>query len=239
VRGPGSRGTVVTPFLPVLAAIALNPLVALLQPGDLAVATERARAVADLERAVGIFVEQDVAAWLAARPTLSTAAAVLYLFAHLPAAIGALVWVRLERPDHFTPARALFVGTQLLLVAGYVLLPTAPPRLVAELGFSDTLTGALGAGGSDLAHSLQTPWAAFPSGHVAWALVAGGLVAALARPWWIRALGALYPLMVVVLVVATAHHFLLDAVGAAVVVALAAAVTRAALGRSAARPALG
>jgi hypothetical protein len=75
VRGPGSRGTVVTPFLPVLAAIALNPLVALLQPGDLAVATERARAVADLERAVGIFVEQDVAAWLAARPTLSTAAA--------------------------------------------------------------------------------------------------------------------------------------------------------------------
>ena len=197
----------------ILGALALCPLVALTAPD--APPLERTRMVADAERALGLFFEPHWHAWLAARPTLLTLAGLFYVWVHLPATIGVLVWARLERPHAFPVARDTFLATQVITVIGYLAWPVAPPRMAPELGFSDTLAAVYGTGGETLAHSVQSPYAAMPSGHVAFACVAAGTVFALVRSRALRAGAVLYVALVVAVIVATANHFWLDAVGGA------------------------
>jgi hypothetical protein len=63
-----------------------------------------------------------------------------------------------------------------------------------------------------------------PSVHIAWALVVGVSVLLLARPLWLRLVGALYPALMLVAVVVTGNHYLLDAAGAVPVVLAATLV---------------
>jgi hypothetical protein len=78
-----------------------------------------------------------------------------------------------------------------------------------------------------------------PSLHIGWALWCAVVIVALAERRWVRALGALYPLATLFVIVATANHFLLDAVGGAVALACGFAVQRLLSGRSAfAKPTL-
>ena len=142
-------------------------------------------------------------AWLAQRPALSAVLSILYVWGHLPATVGALVWTRLQHPRAFGLARDAFLATQGLVVAGYLAVPTAPPRM---------LSGPVDGGWVD---RIQSPYAALPSGHVAFACVVAGIVCSLA-PWrWVRATLATYPLLVTAIVIATANHFWLDAVAGA------------------------
>ncbi|MDA0141137.1 phosphatase PAP2 family protein [Solirubrobacter deserti] len=197
----------------VLAALALCPLVALLAPDEAPLG--RTRALADVERSLGLLFEPGWHAWLADRPALMTAAGLFYVWVHVPATIGALVWARLERPHAFGLARDTFVATQLLTVVGYLAWPVAPPRMAPELGFSDTLATVYGTSADSLAHSVQSPYAAMPSGHVAFACVAAGVVFALVRSRTLRVGAVLYVALVVVVIIATANHFWLDAMGGA------------------------
>jgi hypothetical protein len=162
-------------------------------------------------RAPRLFVEPGVHEWVRAHPALLTAAGLFYVWVHLPATVGALIWARLERPEAFATARNTFLATQLLTVAGYLLVPVAPPRMLP--GFTDTLAAVYGSGGERLAHSVQSPYAAMPSGHVAFAAVAAGTVFALVRSRVLRAGAIAYVALVVWVIVATANHLWLDAVG--------------------------
>ena len=190
-----------------------------MQPGTAAEAIARARDLAAAERSLGVFVEPAVHGWAEGLPALMAVACVIYLLAHVPATAGALVWARLEHPRAFPWLRDVFVATQLLVLAGAMVAPTAPPSRLPEEGFADATGAFWGGATTGGAHVLQSPFAAMPSGHVAFALIAGGAVAVLARRRWIRALGALYPVLVVAITVMTANHFLLDAAGAVVAVA--------------------
>lgn len=209
-------------------ALALFPLVAAIAPGDAVSAIARGSALADAERSLGLLVEPAAHAWVAERPALMAAACLVYMLAHLPAVAGALVWVWLERPRSFPFARNVFLVAQALTVAGYLLLPTAPPRLVPGLGIADTLSQFWGSGSASAAHMLQSPYAALPSGHVVFALIAGAIVVSLARPWPIRALGVAYPLLVVAVTIVTGNHFWIDAVAGAAVTCVAAGAVGAA-----------
>jgi len=150
----------------------------------------------------------------------------LYLWGHVPATVGALVWARLEHPRAFPLARDAFLATQVVVVAGYLLVPTAPPRML----FSDErATGGM----VDL---IQSPYAALPSGHVAFAVVTAGIVGSLAPWWWVRAVVVVYTLLVTAVVLVTANHFWVDAVAGVGAAASGLALTvmaRTLLGRSA------
>jgi len=209
----------------VVAALALCPMAAALAPAEAPLGTTRA--LVDAERALGLFFEPAVHAWVADRPALLTAAGLFYVWVHLPATIGALVWVRLERPHAFPVARDTFLATQAITVAGYVLVPVAPPRMLPGHGFTDTLAAVYGSGAEQLAHSVQSPYAAMPSGHVAFAVVAAGAVFALVRARTLRAAAVLYVVLVVAVIVATANHLWLDAAGGVAAAALGALAVRA------------
>jgi hypothetical protein len=188
----------------VAAAFALCPIVAALAPADPAVPMARGHALVAAERGLGLHFEPAVYAWTASRPTLLAILNFLYIFGHVPATVGALVWARLERPKAFPLARDAFLWTQGVVVAGYLVAPTAPPRML--LGLVDPRA-------SDLTHTVQSPFAAMPSGHVAFAVVAAGIVGSQVRA--LRWVAPLYPLLVTAIVIATANHLWIDALAGA------------------------
>jgi hypothetical protein len=207
--------------LVLLGALALCPVAALFAADDPAVPVARALALMDAERALGVFVEPAIHAWAREHGTLMDLAGAFYLLAHVPVAGWALIWTWFLRPDLYAAVRTTFLLVQGMLIACYLALPTAPPRLVPGAGFSDVLA-AQGLAGS--AHLLQSPYAAVPSGHVAFALVAGVTFARLGDMAWLRVFGWLYPPLVVAVTVATGHHLLADAAAAALVVAVAGGI---------------
>jgi membrane-associated phospholipid phosphatase len=204
-----------------LAALALCPVAALLIGDDAGAPVRRAEALAGAERALGLYVEPAVHAWARDRPVVLSVAGVFYVFAHVPVAGWALVWTWFLRRDAFPLVRDVFLATQLLTVALSAVAPTAPPRLVPGAGFDDTLTGLWGREFADSAHLLQSPFAAMPSGHVAFALVVGGVFAKLGDRRWLRTFGWVYAPIVVAVTVITANHLLFDAIAAAALVACA------------------
>ncbi len=82
----------------------------------------------------------------------------------------------------------------------------------------------------DLKH-MSNQYAAMPSMHIGWSLWCGLTIFALATIPWVRVLGLLYPALTLVVIVATANHFWLDAVGGMLCLAFGFAVARVWYGR--------
>src|SRR5581483_7557332 len=80
-------------------------------------------------------------------------------------------------------------------------------------------------------HSNQ--FAAMPSLHIAWAMWCAIAIWTCARHRWVRWLGVVYPFGTLTVIVGTANHFFLDAVGGVAIVALGFAVQWVLSGRGA------
>jgi len=137
----------------------------------------------------------------------------------------ALLYVYLRRHESFKRFRNWILLANVLGLVGYVLLPTAPPRMFQSLGFIDTL-GSMSSmnHGSGLVEVAPNPYAAMPSLHAADALIVGIMLITVTRRRWLRLVWALWPLWVWFCVMATANHFWLDVVGGVAVALLAFAL---------------
>ena len=145
-----------------------------------------------------------------------------YATLHFIVTIGVMVWLFVRRPHVYRGARTVIVSTTMFGLLGFYLYPTAPPRLLPQYGYIDTLVryhtwGSL-ADPSVADHSNQ--FAAMPSLHIAWAMWSGIALFCCARRTWVRVLGLVYPFGTLVVIVGTANHFILDAVGGVAIVAL-------------------
>src|SRR4051794_7325921 len=209
-----------------LAVLLLCPVAALLIGDDPSGPVARARTLMDVERGLGIYVEPAVSDWALRHDAVLTAASLFYVFAHIAVAGWVLIWTWCLRRDCFRPVRDAFLWTQGLLIAIYIVFPTAPPRLVPGAGFADSLSRLWGREAADSAHLVQSQFAAVPSGHVAFALVAGITFARIGDMRWLRVFGWCYPVVVVAVTVLTANHLLLDAASAGLVVLVAFALAR-------------
>jgi membrane-associated phospholipid phosphatase len=137
----------------------------------------------------------------------------------------ALLWVYLRRNEAFARFRNVVLLANGLGLIGYVLLPTAPPRMFPEVGFVDTLAAFGGLNhGSGLVELASNPYAAMPSLHAADALLLGLVLASIARHWPVRVLWLLWPVWVWFCVMATGNHFWLDVLAGVLVALVAAAV---------------
>ena len=134
----------------------------------------------------------------------------------------ALLWVYLRRNEAFTRFRNTILLANCLGLIGYVLLPTAPPRMFPDFGFNDTLSsfGELNHG-SGLVEFAANPYAAMPSLHAADALIVGLVLASVCRSKVAKTLWLLWPAWVWFSVMATGNHFWLDVVGGIVVAVIA------------------
>jgi hypothetical protein len=145
---------------------------------------------------------------------------------------GFLVWLYLYRNESFYFVRNMFMVAMALALVGYTLVPTAPPRLIGDEGFVDTLTAYSQVNhDSAMVSMFVNPYAAIPSMHCAFALMIGIPGAMIARHRITRAFWCIYPLFVLFVVVVTANHFWLDAAAGALVAAMSAVVASEVLGR--------
>ncbi|HZW43085.1 MAG TPA: phosphatase PAP2 family protein [Dermatophilaceae bacterium] len=139
-----------------------------------------------------------------------------------------LVWLRSRRPDSYAPVRNTLVGASVAALFAYWLIPLAPPRLsVPAVIDTMKLNEILSAGSPSGLAALSNQYAAMPSLHVAWAVWVALAVAVAFPTSQARHLAWAYPVSTTVIVMATGHHFLADAVAAALLVWVAWAVSRA------------
>ena len=137
----------------------------------------------------------------------------------------ALLFVYLRRHEAFTRFRNAILLANVIGLFGYVLLPTAPPRMFPDFGFGDTLSQFTALNhGSGLINFFANPYAAMPSLHAADALIVGVVLLAVSRNWIAKAFWALWPSWVWFAVIATGNHFWLDVVAGVFVALLSLAV---------------
>ena len=138
-----------------------------------------------------------------------------YATLHFVITLSVLVWLFRSHPGRYAAARLALFATTLVALVGYYFYPLAPPRLMNGGDFVDTVVvhqtwGSMASG--DLKH-MSNQYAAMPSMHIGWSLWCGLTIFALASAPWARILGLLYPVATLIVIVATANHFWLDAVG--------------------------
>jgi PAP2 superfamily protein len=165
-----------------------------------------------LERALRIFVEPAVQAWTGRTPWLMDAADWSYLNAHYLVTAAALAFIYLRRNESFYFVRNVLLVAMAIALVGYGVFPTAPPRLMPEWGFTDSIqqfTGIVPEHGA--AGSLVNLYAAVPSMHVCFAVIIGTAMFRLSRRRSIKLAWAAYPLWTSFVVIATGNHYLTDA----------------------------
>jgi membrane-associated phospholipid phosphatase len=190
---------------------------------DAVEAFENGRLVIDVERAFHTLIEVDLQNAILQSGFLVDAVNWTYWLAQFPVLGLALLWIYLFRTDAFVRVRNWVFATNLLALVGYALLPTAPPRMFGEWGFTDTLADAAALNhGSSLVQLASNPYAAMPSVHAADALIVGFAMAMLVRSRWLKIAWTLWPSWVWFSVMATGNHFWLDVAAGVGVAALAA-----------------
>jgi hypothetical protein len=203
--------------------------------GRAAEAFDHAQRIVDLERGLGLFFEPAVNAWAESTEWIGDAASWMYVNSHFTITTVTLAFIYLRRNPSFYFIRNMFMVAMLLALVGYATFPTAPPRFLPELGFTDSVADFTGVHVSeDGSNALFNPFAAVPSMHVAFALMLATSMARIARRRAVQALWCVYPLVVSFVVVATANHWWFDAFAGAVVAAVSAV---AAVGFASLRPA--
>jgi hypothetical protein len=194
--------------------------------GDRGTAVDHARAVSSAERRLHLFVEPAVQSGAHSIPHLVPLLGVAYLTLHLAVTAGLLLWVHQRQPLAFPLVRNTLLAATAISVIGFVVFPTAPPRL-AGVGVSDTVSGDHIDLNSGLVSSLYNPFAAIPSMHFGYALIVGVVLARLAASPGGRIAGFAYAPFVLLVIVATGNHFLLDALIGGGVAVVGYAVARA------------
>ncbi|MFN2624924.1 MAG: phosphatase PAP2 family protein [Mycobacteriales bacterium] len=201
-------------------------------------ALARARELDRFQHVLGIAVERSVNHAVAAVDWLAQVSNYWYATAHFIVTIGVLVWVYRRHPLQYRSLRSGLYVANIVALFGYWLYPLAPPRMLP--GYVDTVVAfhTWGSWGSSGVASHSNQFAAMPSMHVAWSVWCAIALAGLAARQWVRLLGLAYPIVTLFVIVATANHFVLDAVGGVAALALGFAVQRVASGLPAIDPAL-
>ncbi|AZS87674.1 phosphatase PAP2 family protein [Streptomyces griseoviridis] len=181
-----------------------------------------------IEHDLGIAVEDSVNHAVNAVSWLIVGMNYYYATLHFVITLGVLVWLYRCHPGRYAAARLVLFATTGVALVGYYLFPLAPPRLMNGGDFVDTVSvhqtwGSMASG--DLKH-MSNQYAAMPSMHIGWSLWCGLTIFALASVPWARVLGLLYPAVTLLVIVATANHFWLDAVGGVLCLAFGFAVSR-------------
>jgi hypothetical protein len=200
--------------------------------GQTAVAFDHARDVVSAERSLGLFFEPGFQDVVLTQTWLRDFANFMYVNSHFMITTTFLIWLYLARNHAFYYVRNMFMIAMGLALVGYLVYPTAPPRLLPEWGFTDSVAEAVGPAVENSSEVLYNPYAAMPSMHVAFALMISIPAMKLVANQTLRYVWATYPAIVTFVVVATGNHFWLDAAIGAGVAAVSAYTAHAALARA-------
>ena len=181
--------------------------------------------IIDFQRSLGSMVELSFQHAVEKSDLLIQATSLTYWLSQFAVVGIALTWVYFNAHDRFYGFRNMLIVGNLIGLLGYILLPTAPPRMFPEAGFTDTL-----AAHSTVNHSstfvafASNPYAAMPSLHALDATIVSVVMATVVRRRWAKVLWLAWAPWVWFAVMATGNHFWLDVAAGVLVAGLAAAI---------------
>ncbi|WP_051204268.1 MULTISPECIES: phosphatase PAP2 family protein [Nocardioides] len=191
----------------------------------LAPARERAMRIVDIEVTLLLDLERTAVGWFVDHDVAGLLAAYYYATAHYVGTAVVLGWLYRRRAALYPRARQVLVASTLVALVGYLLMPTAPPRLV---GYADLMALHADSGWWGEAASapqgmgwLTNQLAAFPSMHAGWALWVALAISAATTHRGLRSVGWAHAVLTAVVVVGTGNHWLLDVVAGWAIVLLA------------------
>jgi hypothetical protein len=183
------------------------------------IAKRNAQRIIDVEQALQLDFERNLQRPLLDHRVVLDLANWAYIWLHWPLITATLIWLLVRhRPTYFELRNAMFISGAIGLVI-FATFPAAPPRLF-DSAFVDTVT--------QHSHSyrvLQPPglvnkYAAMPSLHVGWNLLAAIAWWRASTARWRGVLVVIMPLTMAWATIATANHWVLDALaGSAVALA--------------------
>lgn len=225
-----TRGRFAWPRLPWPAevlSIALGYIfysfVRVLAPDRVGASYQHAWSLEAVEKQLGIFPELGLNAFLSRHELLQNVASYYYASLHFIVTPIVLVWLWKRRATFYAGLRSSLVLASLAALVIYATYPVAPPRFALP-GTSDSvaLNPVLWSSGHGV-KGLINELAAMPSLHVGWAFWCAAALVLVCRSRW-RHLAWFYPIGTTLVVVATANHYVLDAVAGALIVAVPMAV---------------
>lgn len=186
----------------------------------------RALNLIHIEQRLGIFFEPDLQRHIVDHGWLVTLFNWIYVWGYLPVIGGAALYLYVFHRPFYTRYRNAFLLSGAIGLIIFATLPVAPPRMFPEFGFIDTVHD-----NSSLYRSIQksdfvNEFAAVPSFHFGWILLVGLAVIDTTRRLLLRAAGLLLPAAMLLAILFTANHYLLDAVIGGVIVLVALLAVR-------------
>ena len=192
----------------------------------------RTRTLVDIERSLGLFFEPGLQAWAKGEEWLLWFANWMYVNSHFVVTTTFLIWLYIAR-NHAYYLRNMFMVAMGLALVGYLAYPRRR-RASCRVGLLGHGASFVGETAEQSANVLYNPFAAVPSMHVAFALmIAVPAFVLVRRHRVLKALWAVYPLVVTFVVMVTANHYWLDAALEALVAAVSAYAASAARTRAA------
>jgi hypothetical protein len=177
---------------------------------DVQQAIGRSQELSELERQLHISLERPLQTFATHVPLAIPLVNTIYIWGNLPLLVAELVWLYFRSRRSFVILRNSLILSAIPSVILYAVIPTAPPRLSPGLGLADTL------GGPNHLNYLHQPavfanhFAAIPSMHVGWALLSGlAVYLAMGNSRW-RWLALMLPAAMVVTVMTTGNHQVVD-----------------------------
>lgn len=178
-------------------------------------AARNAKRIVALEQRLGIHVEPRLQAILLPRRRFVAVLNVAYVTLNVGLTVGWLMRLYRRRDPEFHRFRRAAALATLGAQPVFLLFPAAPPRTLDQ--FVDTIADVSGFDLDEgLIARLYDPLAAMPSIHIAFAIVTAAGIAETSRSPLARALASAYPPAVAFVILGTANHYVLDAVGGAV-----------------------
>jgi hypothetical protein len=175
---------------------------------DLAIAN--GRRILSIESWLHIKIESGMNDLLSQHHGLELVVSWYYQLMFLSATLIVLLWIYWRHQDAYRPARNALIGINTVGLLVFWVLPVAPPRLIPGAGFVDSAVV------TDVADKATTVspdlYAAMPSLHMAWATWVTLQVLFITRNRVARVLAVAHAVITCVAIMATANHYLLDAV---------------------------
>ncbi len=175
-----------------------------------------AKRVIQAERWMGLYHEESIQDFfLQSRPLIRVLNG-YYGTAHFLITIAAMVWCFRMLPWRYRSIRNGLALMTWFALLGFKFFPLMPPRLLPErYGYVDTLEviGGPWHFKSGPVAQVSNQFAAMPSLHFGWAAWCAVAFWPWATTWRRKLLLLAYPLLTLLAIVATANHFILDALG--------------------------
>ncbi len=181
-----------------------------------ATAFSNATSIISLERSLGFFWEPHWQEW-----AISSAKALVlffnwaYIITFWPILLVTGITLYVVDRQRYRFYRNVVLLSFVFAMLGFMLFPLAPPRMMTEQ-FVDTIKsfGPAFYASREFAN-FYNPYAAMPSLHFSWTIMFGILFIRTPNKW-VRIFGFVYPMMTLLAITVTANHYIMDALGGAV-----------------------